>query len=113
MGGTNQVPSCQEPYLREELRLAEQEIGKSSARFDSSPYNLLNRFLSFLKAEGLQLPSKRDQLDPLVMEYIEHLWLTGEGRGLAADTLASLQDHDAKIRGHLSGAWRLVKTGNT
>ena len=44
------------------------------------------------------------------MEYIEHLWLSGEGRGLAADTLASLQGHDAKIRGHLPGAWRLVKT---
>ena len=70
----------------------------------------LNRFLSFLKAEGLQLPTKREQLDPLVMEYIEHLWFSGEGRGLAANTLASLQDHDAKIRGHLPGAWRLVKT---
>ena len=44
------------------------------------------------------------------MEYIEHLWISGEGRGLAADTLASLQDYDAKIRGHLPGAWRLVKT---
>ena len=70
----------------------------------------LNRFLTFLKSEGLSLPSKRENLDPLVMEYIEHLWLSGEGRGLAADTLASLQDHDAKIRGHLPGAWRLVKT---
>ena len=70
----------------------------------------LNRFLSFLKAEGLELPARRDRLDPLVMEYIEHLWITGEGRGLAADTLASLQDYDAKIRGHLPGAWRLVKT---
>ena len=39
----------------------------------------LNKFLSFL------LPSKREQLDTLVMEYIEHLWLSGEGRGLAAD----------------------------
>ena len=64
----------------------------------------LNRFLSFLKAEGLELPARRDRLDPLVMEYIEHLWITGEGRGLAADTLASLQDYDAKIRGHLPGA---------
>ena len=35
----------------------------------------LNRFLSFLKAEGLSLPSRREQLDTLVMEYIEHLWL--------------------------------------
>ena len=42
------------------------------------------------------------------MEYIEHLWRTGEGRGLAADTLASLQDFDAKIRGQLPGAWRLA-----
>ena len=44
------------------------------------------------------------------MEYVEHLWFSGEGRGLAADTLASLQDYDAKLRGHLPGAWRLVKT---
>ena len=70
----------------------------------------LTRFLTFLKEEGLELPTRRSLLDPLVMEYIEHLWRTGEGRGLAADTLASLQDFDAKIRGQLPGAWRLVKT---
>ena len=29
---------------------------------------------------------------------------------MGADTLASLQDFDAKIRGQLPGAWRLVKT---
>ena len=70
----------------------------------------LDRFLAFLREENLELPSRRDHLDPLVMEYVEHLWVTGEGRGLAADTLASLQDFDAKIRGQLPGAWRLVKT---
>ena len=70
----------------------------------------LNRFLSFLKEENLELPTRRSLLDPLAMEYIEHLWWIGEGRGLAADTLASLQDFDAKIRGQLPGAWRLVKT---
>ena len=71
---------------------------------------LLNRFLAFLNEEGLVLPTRREFLDPLVMEYIEHLWTSGEGRGLAADTLASLQDFDAKIRGQLPGARRLVKT---
>ena len=70
----------------------------------------LGKFLGFLKAEGLELPRRREHLDPLAMEYIEHLWISGEGRGLAADTLASLQDYDAKIRGHLPGAWRLAKT---
>ena len=70
----------------------------------------LSRFLAFLKAEGLALPRKRELLDTQVMEYVEHLWISGEGRGLAADTLASLQDHDAKLRGHLPGSWRLVKT---
>lgn len=70
----------------------------------------LDRFLAFLREENLELPSRRDHLDPLVMEYVEHLWVTGEGRGLAADTLASLQDFDTKIRGQLPGAWRLVKT---
>ena len=70
----------------------------------------LQKFLGFLKAEGLELPRKRELLDTLVMEYVEHLWNSGEGRGLAADALASLQDHDAKLRGHLPGSWRLVKT---
>ncbi|CAK9010766.1 unnamed protein product [Durusdinium trenchii] len=70
----------------------------------------LQKFLGFLKAEGLELPRKRELLDTLVMEYVEHLWISGEGRGLAADTLASLQDYDAKLRGHLPGSWRLVKT---
>ena len=75
------------------------------ARYDKA----LNRFLTFLKQEGLELPTRRGFLDPLIMEYVEHLWISGEGRGLAADTLASLQDFDAKIRGQLPGAWRLVK----
>ena len=46
----------------------------------------LAKFLGFLKAEGLELPRRREHLDPLVMEYIEQRWISGKGRGLAADT---------------------------
>ena len=67
-------------------------------------------FLKFLKNNQVVLPKQRQQLDPLVCDYLEHLWSTGEGRALASDTVAGLQDQDAKLKGHLPGAWRLLKT---
>lgn len=68
------------------------------------------QFFSFLKTEGLLLPTRKDQLDPLVCEYVEHLWATGAGRGQANDTVAALQNLQPSLRGHLTGAWRLLKT---
>ena len=67
-------------------------------------------FFSFLKSEGQELPSQKSKLDPLVCDYLEHLWSTGAGRGQACDTLAGLQDLQPNVRGHLPGAWRLLKT---
>ena len=70
----------------------------------------VNEFMKFLKSNSVTLPDKRDRLDPLVCDYLEHLWYHGQGRGLANDTLAGLQDVDPKIKGCLPGAWRLLKT---
>lgn len=67
-------------------------------------------FLTFLKNNDLTLPRQRQQLDPLVCEYLEYLWSQGQGRALASDTVAGLQDDDIKLKGHLQGAWRLLKT---
>lgn len=66
-------------------------------------------FYAFLRMSNLALPRQREALDSLLSEYLEHLWSTGEGRGLASDTLAGLQDFDPKLRGHLHGSWRLMK----
>lgn len=68
------------------------------------------KFYGFLHENELQLPRKREQLDGLLSEYIEHLWSSGEGRALAADTIAGLQDMDPKVKGHLPASWRLLKT---
>lgn len=67
-------------------------------------------FFNFLQAEGLTIPTKRDQFDLLVCDYLEHLWSTGIGRGQANDTVAGLQDLQPNLRHHLPGAWRLLKT---
>ena len=67
-------------------------------------------FLKFLKSEHLQLPTSRDKMDPLLCDYLEHLWSSGAGRGQACDTLAGLQDLQPNLRHHLPGAWRLLKT---
>ena len=46
----------------------------------------LSAFLKFLHDNQLVLPRQRDQIDGLAAEYLEHLWVTGAGRGLASDT---------------------------
>eukprot|EP00435_Cladocopium_sp_Y103_P061611 s423_g23.t1 len=68
------------------------------------------QFLRFLKDEGQVLPRDKSKLDPLVCDYVEHLWASGAGRGLACDTLAGLQDHQPNLKNCLPGAWRLLET---
>ena len=69
-----------------------------------------DRFYAFRQMNHLELPTKKHLLDPILCDYLEHLWSSGEGRGLASDTLASLQDTSPSLRGALPGAWRLLKT---
>ena len=70
----------------------------------------LDSFFVFLRTNQLELPSKKSALDPLVCDYVEHLWSTGMGRAQANDTVAALQDTQPGLRGNLPGAWRLLKT---
>ena len=66
-------------------------------------------FYLFLRKEKLEIPNSRDALDGLLSEYLEFLWSSGEGRGLASDTLAGLQDFDPTLKGKLVTSWRLLK----
>ena len=67
-------------------------------------------FFAFLRDNHLSLPTRKDQLDPLLCEYIEAMWSTGVGRGQANDTVAALQHIQPSLRGNLQGSWRLLKT---
>ena len=78
----------------------------TKARYQHS----LDLFFKYLREEGLSLPTKRDRMDDLVSDYLEHLWSEGEGRAAASTFLAALQDFDPKLRGHLPGSWRLMRT---
>lgn len=73
----------------------------------------LTRFMTFLRDEGISLPTNKFLMDPLMCDYLEHLWATGQGRALASDTLAAVQDQQPNLRQCLPGAWRLMKTWNT
>ena len=48
--------------------------------------------------------------DDMLSDYIEHLWASGEGRALASDTVAALQDAEPHLKGKLQFTWRLLKT---
>ena len=72
----------------------------------------LQQFFAFLTQNDIALPKQRYLLDSSASEYVEHLWSVGEGRALAADTIAALQDSQPQLRGQLHGTWRLLKTWN-
>ena len=78
------------------------------ARYDKA----LEKFSSWLQREGLSLPTAKIHLDAVVSDYVESLWCEGEGRALASDTLAAIQDRQPQVKGHLLGCWRLLKTWN-
>ena len=72
--------------------------------------NATTAFFLFLKQEGIVIPTRKEDLDPILCDYLEYLWSTGVGRGQANDTVAGLQDVQPNLRGRLPGAWRLLKT---
>ena len=82
---------------------------RTRARYDKAK----QRFYTCLDDNALDLPRKTSQFDALLCEYLEYLWSRGEGRALASDTLASLQDTSPRLRGSLPAAWRLLKTWHT
>lgn len=78
---------------------------KTRQRYDAA----MNKLFDFLKFEGLELPKQKVALDDLVADYIEQLWASGEGRALASDTVAGLQNLEPHLKGSLLGSWRLLK----
>ena len=72
----------------------------------------LDKFFVFLRDNQRSLPRVRSQLDDLTSDYLEHLWSQGEGRALASDTIAALQDYDPHLKGKLPTTWRLLKVWN-
>lgn len=102
-----------EGHPREDRQKARKQLGslrsstfteKLRARYD----NAMTQFYN-----DLSLPRKREQLDGLLAEYVEHLWSQGAGRAQACDALAGLQDRDPKLKGHLQLSWPLLRTWST
>ena len=73
----------------------------------------LNRFFDWMAGEGLALPKRQALLDSLVSDYLEFLWASGEGKSIANNTLAALQDRDPSLKRKLPSSWRLFKAWTT
>lgn len=72
----------------------------------------LDKFFDFLRFENMELPTQRTKMDGLLADYVEHLWASGEGRALASDTVAALQNLEPQLKNHLPTVWRLLKVWN-
>lgn len=68
------------------------------------------KFFSYLSTHGLTLPKQVLAMDGLLSDYLEFLWMEGEGRSLASDTIAALQDQEPHLKNKLAHSWRLIKT---
>lgn len=82
---------------------------RTRARYDKAK----EKFYDYLRFNSLELPAQKALLDGLLCDYLEYLWATGEGRALASDTLAALQDVSPRIKGSIPGSWRLLKVWHT
>ena len=103
-----------EGHSREQRIKVRRELGKLKDLTVQSPtrkrYNrALELFGVYLKDHHLVLPRDIASLDPLVSDYIEHVWATGEGKALASDTVAAIQDNQPQTRNRLPSVWRLMK----
>ena len=79
--------------------------GSTRKRYDAA----LQAWGNYLRDENISLPSSIAHLDPILGDYIEHLWCTGCGRALASDTVAAVQDKQPQTRNRLPTVWRLLK----
>lgn len=79
---------------------------RTRLRYDKA----IEKFFKYLTDHQLQLPKQRIKMDGLLSDYLEYIWMEGEGRSLASDTLAALQDKEPHLKGHLVHSWRLLKT---
>ncbi len=68
----------------------------------------VHRFLEWMKHEGIEA-CNWSKLEKAVMKYIEELWITGEGKTLANNTLSGTQ-HFLNSRRQMPGAWALLTT---
>ena len=76
------------------------------ARYDKA----LEKFRTYLREESRRFPDDPLTLDFWLSHYIEFLWETGEGRALACDSIAAVQDYKPSVKGRLPSSWRLMKT---
>jgi len=61
----------------------------------------------WLENQGLAFADSYEGLDRQLMEFIEHLWDTGESRSVGNYTLAAVQ-HFLNVRARFVGAWSLI-----
>ena len=101
-GRTKEERIQQRKHLGSLQSLAVQPATKK--RYDRA----LEKFFDFLHFEKMELPRQKYAMDA-VAEYVEHLWASGEGRALASDTVAGLQNLEPHLKGHLPTVWRLLK----
>ena len=103
-----------EGHTREQRIAVRKKLGKLKDLTVQSPTrkrynNALQLFGDYLRVHRLHLPPDISSLDPLVGDYVEHLWATGCGRALASDTVAAIQDSQPQTRNRLPSVWRLMK----
>ena len=69
----------------------------------------VSRFFDFLVLTRQGLPQTPRETDDLLSEFLEELWVEGESKSLAADTLSGVQFFEPSLKKCIPMSWRLFK----
>ena len=72
----------------------------------------LVNFLTWVFQQCVSVPKEMWDMDPVLGEYIEHLWEEGDGISFGNDTLAGLLHYRPKLKDFLPYSRKLLKTWN-
>ena len=70
------------------------------------------KFLCWIICGSLLMPRRMWDLDPVLSDYVEHLWEEGDGISFANDTLAGLLHYRPRLKDYLPMSRKLIKTWN-
>eukprot|EP00971_Amphidinium_carterae_P146876 2910840-Amphidinium_carterae.1 len=109
VGGTRVLSLANDRDARARER---QQLGRL-ADLVVSPTTLLRytqaveQFLLFLSSERHPYPRTFIRLDALLCAFLEHLWMCGDSKSIAANTLSGIQHFVPACRRHIAASWRL------
>ena len=72
-------------------------------------HKALANFMRWMDACDIGMPSKFEEMDGILQEFIEECWESGDTNNVVGNTLSALTHETPNLKGLLKGSWALLK----